>query len=328
MPPQSHIIWENDMTIKKKNKLNYSRYGLYFIAPFFIVYFIFSLIPLISTIYYSFFEYYLKLGLTQVGPNFILFDNYIQIFSEGILFKYALNTMIMWIMGFLPQIILSLLLALWFTSTRLKIKATGFFKTIMYMPNLVMASAFSMLFLKIFEANGPVINMLMESGFLNESFNFLENTIATRSIIALMNFLMWFGNTTILLMAGIMGIDQTIIESASVDGANSRQIFLKIILPLLKPILLYVMITSLIGGIQMFDIPQILTEGGGGPALTTKTMIMYLHDLISSSSNYGLAGAVSVILFIITGLLSLVIFRVFKNNDMVDLQSSARKEVK
>ena len=310
---------------KTRSKLNYNRYGIYFIAPFFIVYLVFSLIPLLSTFYYSFFEYYMRQGIMQVGPNFVFLDNYAKIFNDGILFKYAGNTMIMWLMGFVPQIIISLLLALWFTSTRLKIKGTGFFKTIMYMPNLVMASAFSMLFLQIFAANGPIVNMMIDSGLLAERYNFFEKVIATRSLIALMNFLMWFGNTTILLMAGIMGIDQTVIESASVDGANSRQIFVRIILPLLKPIMLYVLITSLIGGIQMFDIPQILTSGNGGPNLSTKTMIMYLHDLITTSKNYGLAGAVSVLLFIITAGLSFVVFRVFKNNDMVDIEATAKK---
>ncbi|MCD4826630.1 MAG: sugar ABC transporter permease [Acholeplasmataceae bacterium] len=313
------------MTKTKKSRVNYNRYGLYFIAPFFIVYIIFSLIPLLSTFYYSFFEYYMRQGIIKIGPNFIFLDNYAQIFQDGILFKYAGNTLIMWLMGFIPQIIISLLLALWFTSTRLKIKNTGFYKTIMYMPNLVMASAFSMLFLQIFAKNGPVVNLLMDGGYLQEQYDFFAKTISTRSLIALMNFLMWFGNTTILLMAGIMGIDQTILESASVDGANSRQIFIKIIIPLLKPIILFVLITSLIGGIQMFDIPQILTEGNGGPNLSTKTMIMYLHDLITTSKNYGLAGAVSVVLFIITGGLSVIVFRAFRNNDMVDVKSTTRK---
>jgi multiple sugar transport system permease protein len=169
------------------------------------------------------------------------------------------------------------------------------------------------------------VNILIDGGYLQEQYNFFAKTITTRSLIALMNFLMWFGNTTILLMAGIMGIDQTLLESASVDGANSRQIFLKIIIPLLKPIILFVLITSLIGGIQMFDIPQILTEGNGGPNLSTKTMIMYLHDLITTSKNYGLAGAVSVILFIITAMLSLVVFKVFKDNEMVDVETVTRK---
>lgn len=123
-----------------------------------------------------------------------------------------------------------------------------------------------------------------------------------------MNCLMWFGNTTILLMAGMLGIDSALFEAAQVDGATSTQVFFKITLPLLKPILIYVMITSLIGGLQMFDVPQILTNGEGNPVRTTMTMIMYLNKHLYSK-NYGLGGAMSVFLFIVTGILSLIVFR-------------------
>ena len=123
-----------------------------------------------------------------------------------------------------------------------------------------------------------------------------------------MNFLMWFGNTTILLMAGMMGIDTSLFEAAEVDGATSTQIFFTITLPLLRPILIYVMITSLIGGLQMFDVPQILTNGTGDPVRTSMTLIMYLNKHLYSK-NYGMAGALSVILLIITGILSMIIFK-------------------
>ena len=123
-----------------------------------------------------------------------------------------------------------------------------------------------------------------------------------------MNFVMWFGNTTILLMAGMMGIDTSLFEAAQVDGATSRQIFFRITLPLLKPILVYVMITSLIGGLQMFDVPQILTNGSGEPMRSSMTLIMYLNKHLFSK-NYGMAGALSVLLFIVTGILSLIVFK-------------------
>ena len=124
-----------------------------------------------------------------------------------------------------------------------------------------------------------------------------------------MNFLMWFGNTTILLMAGIMGIDVSLFEAAEVDGANSWKRFTRITLPLLKPILIYVIITSMIGGIQMFDVPQILTNGKGTPADSATTLIMYLNRHLFSK-NYGMGGALSVFLFIITAILSLVIYAI------------------
>ena len=123
-----------------------------------------------------------------------------------------------------------------------------------------------------------------------------------------MNFLMWFGNTTILLLAGMLGIDTSLFEAPEVDGATSTQIFFRITLPLLKPILIYVMVTSLIGGLQMFDVPQILTNGTGDPMRSTMTLIMFLNKHLFSK-NYGMAGALSVLLFLITGALSILIFR-------------------
>jgi hypothetical protein len=114
-------------------------------------------------------------------------------------------------------------------------------------------------------------------------------------------------------MAGMMGIDTSLFEAAEVDGATSTQVFFKITLPLLRPILIYVVITSLIGGLQLFDVPQILTNGTGNPMRSTMTLIMYLNKHLYSK-NYGMAGALSVVLFIITSLLSLLVFKVSGND--------------
>lgn len=119
--------------------------------------------------------------------------------------KYFGNTLLMWIIGFVPQIAVSLLLAAWFTDTRLRLRGQGFFKTVIYMPNLIMASAFAMLFFALFSDNGPVNAALVSAGFLEEPFRFLSSVAGTRGLVGLMNFLMWFGNTTILLMAAVMG---------------------------------------------------------------------------------------------------------------------------
>ena len=300
---------------KKKSCVSYTRWGYIFLIPFFLVYTVFNLVPLVQTFYYSFFENY-RSGLTTIGPNFIGFGNFVKIFSgSGDLFKYAGNTFIMWVIGFVPQIVISLLLAAWFTDLNLKLKGQRFFKTVIYLPNLIMASAFSMLFFTIFADGGPVNDVLMSLGFLDEPFRFFSSVGGTRGLVGLMNFLMWFGNTTILLMAGMMGIDPSLFEAAEVDGAKPMQIFRFITMPLLKPILVYVVITSLIGGIQMFDVPQILTAGDGSPNRSTKTLIMFLNEHLFSK-NYGMAGALSVILFIITAILSVcVYYALTKQND-------------
>src|SRR5699024_10718943 len=298
-------------TSKKGKSISYAKWGYVFLIPFFTIYIIFSLILLLSTFYNSFFENFMS-GLQQIGPNFVGLENYKTILFDSDLPKYAYNTLLIWVIGFIPQIIVSMVLALWFTSARLKLKFTGFFKTVIYMPNLIMAAAFSMLFWALFSDIGPVNNLLVAMGY--EPISFFQSVNATRGLIGLMNFLMWFGNTTILLMAGVMGIDSSILEAAQIDGANSWKTFWNVTIPSIKPILVYVFLTSLIGGIQMFDVPQILTNGSGGPNRTSMTMIMYLNKHLFSK-NYGLAGALSVILFLITGIISFVIYRNLTEKD-------------
>lgn len=295
---------------KTSQVVKYNKWGYIFLIPFIVVYLIFQMVPLVTTIYNSFFENY-RQGLTQIGPNFVGFANFAKIFSgtgNDSVPTYFVNTMIMWIAGFIPQIFLSLLLGAWFSDTRLRLKCSGFFKTVIYMPNLIMASAFAMLFFTLFSDRGPINSMLIQMGVFSESFKFLSHTASARGLVAFMNCIMWFGNTTILLMAGMMGIDGALFEAAQVDGATSTQVFFKITLPLLRPILMYVMITSLIGGLQMFDVPQILTNGEGMPMRSSMTMIMKLNKYLFSK-DFGMAGAWSVFLFIITGILSLVVFR-------------------
>ena len=293
--------------------VSYNKWGYIFLIPFVVVYLIFQLVPLITTIYNSFFENY-RSGLTQVGPNFVGFANYAKLFQDGEIWIYFKNTMIMWVMGFVPQILVSLLLGAWFSNPSLRLKGQRFFKTVIYLPNLIMASAFAMLFFTLFADGGPINAMLVHAGILKQAYSFFSHKWSARTLVALLNFLMWFGNTTILLMAGMMGIDPSLYEAAEVDGATSSQIFRRITLPLLRPILIYVMITSLIGGMQMFDVPQILTNGTGDPMRSTMTLIMYLNKHLYSK-NYGMGGALSVFLFVITGLLSLIVFRFNKSND-------------
>ena len=303
----------------KRKGISYAKWGYLFIAPFFITYAIFNLYPLFLTIYNSFFENY-RSGLKQVGPNFVGLANYIKLFTPDAngtidILKYLGNTIVLWLGGAIPQIVIALLLAIFFTSYRLNIRGQQFFKTVIYMPNLIMASAFSMLFFTLFSNVGPVNQLLMQSGIIDEAIDFFSIKISVRSLICLMNFLLWFGNTTILLMAGIMGIDQNMFEAANIDGANSVQTFFKVTLPLLTPILVYTVITAMIGGLQMFDVPQVLTNGGGTPNRTSMTLIMYLNSYLKTSKNYGMAGAISVIIFLITGALSILVYRSLTKKD-------------
>ena len=298
--------------IRKHRSISYSKWGYIFLIPFFTAFILFTLIPLANTFYTSLFENY-RDGLTQVGPNFVGLKNYITLFSPdnsgsiGML-KYFGNTVVLWLLGAVPQILVALLLAVFFTSYRLNLRGQQFFKTVIYMPNLIMAAAFSMLFFTLFSPVGPVNQVLLSSGWIDKSIDFLSLKVPVRLLISLMNFLMWFGNTTILLMAGIQGIDQNMFEAAEIDGAGSLQVFFRVTLPLLSPILVYTVITAMIGGLQMFDVPQVLTNAKGTPDRTSMTMVMYLNSYLQTSKNYGMAGAVSVVLFIVSTVLSLFVY--------------------
>ena len=299
---------KNKSTKANHNVVKFNRWGYIFLIPFFVTYIIFSLIPLFSTIYNSFFENY-RSGLKQIGPNFVGGANYVNLLTTPEIWKYLGNTLIMWVGGFIPQIVIALLLAYWFSDPSLRLKGQRFFKTVIYMPNLIMASAFSMLFFAFFSDSGTVNQFLLSLGAIKEPFKFFQFVGASRILVMLMNFLMWFGNTTILLMAGMLGIDSSLYEAAQVDGATASQVFFKITMPILRPIFIYVLITSLIGGLQMFDVPQILTNGRGNPMDALTTVIMLLNRYLTSK-DVGRGGALSVFLFIVTGILSLVVFRI------------------
>jgi multiple sugar transport system permease protein len=292
-----------------KKNVSYDKRGYIFIIPFFLIFIIFQMIPLFQTFYYSFFEYYYKLGIVQVGPTRNNFDNYVFLFTESPFWRYLGNTLLLRIIGAIPQFGLALLFAVWFTDARLKLKFQGFFKAVVYMPNLIMAAAFGYLFFLLTSTNGPINLLLQQWGWVGDDFDFRASVRWVRIIIAFINVLMWTGNTTILLMSGIMGIDESIFESARLDGAGAFRTFWSITMPLLMPIFVYVFITSMIGGIQLFDAAQIYTQTTGGPSLTSYTVIMYLYNLIAYSRNYGIAGALSVVLFIITAILSIFVFK-------------------
>lgn len=304
---------KSGQTLQRRSKISYAKWGYIFILPFFLAYGLFHFVPQLLTVYNSFFENYRE-GLAQVGPNFVGLKNYITLFTPDAngsidILKYTWNTLVLWVGGAIPQIVIAMLLAIFFTSYRLKIKGQQFFKAVIYMPNLIMASAFSMLFFTLFSNVGPVNQLIMQMGLSDVPIDFFAFKITVRGLICFMNFLMWVGNTTILLMAGIMGIDQNLFEAASIDGASSLQVFFKVTLPLLTPILVYTIITAMIGGLQLFDVPQVLTNGLGTPNRSSTTLVMFLNNYLKSSKNYGMAGAVSVVIFIITGVLSLFVFK-------------------
>lgn len=313
---------------RKKRTVEYGRYGYFFIAPFFIVYAAFQLWPLIYTIGLSFCELYTDPMWNQtVGPTFNGLANYKEVlfsdtgkFLDTYTINALTNTLLMWFINFLPQIILALILAAWFTDTKVKLKGQGAYKIMVFMPNIITAATISVLFYSLFNCPaGPVNIKLLEWGWISDPYDFLNNTWSARLIISFINFWMWYGNTMIVLIAGILGISPSLFEAARVDGASAMQIFFKVTLPLLRPILLYTLVQSAVGGLQMYDIPKLLTASGNGdPDYTTRTITMLIQSTSQQASKQiGKAAASSMVLFAVTMVISLVMFYIMRDRDAI-----------
>jgi len=286
---------------KKRTKaISYSRYGYCFIAPFFITFLIFGLYPILFTFRTSVTD---AVGWEKVLNNSIIgFENFRQLFDPASLvyskFWGALgNTIIIWFFNFVPQLGLALILASWFTDSRLRLKGQGFYKVTIFMPNIITAATIGMLFMSFFTyPRAPVNTFLQTSGMANMPINFFRSTEWSRGLISFIQWWMWCGNTMIIMIAGISGINPSLFEAALVDGCSSRQTFWKITLPLIKPILVYNLTTSLVGGLTMFDIPQIMTQGD--PNNTTNTVARFIYTQgFTGSRNFNNASAASVVLF-------------------------------
>ncbi|SDA27683.1 multiple sugar transport system permease protein [Ruminococcus sp. YE71] len=304
----------------KKKTISYAKWGYIFLIPFFVVYFIFSFLPLIQTFGYSFLDYVVGQGTvksirdpgagdsTIINNGFCGFANYSAVLKSDGLFSLSFkNTVILWLVGFVPQIIVSLLLASWFTDIRLKLKAQGFFKTVIYLPNVIMASALSLLFYSLFTQDGALDTLFGNPVLLTKIWG-------ARGVVGFINFLMWYGNTTILLMAAMMGIDTSLYEAAQIDGANPSQVFWQITMPLIKPILAYVLVTSMIGGLQMYDVPYLIGGTSGNPSGVLQTLVSQIQ--LGKNSSVGRVSALSVMVFIVSAILGFITLKVMDDQSI------------
>ena len=286
---------------RRIKSISYAKYGYMFIAPFFLVYCFFQIWPLIQTFILSF------QGNGADAGTFVGFDNY-----ATILFGSGGN--------FIPQILLSLLLAVWFTDSKLHIPGVGFFKVVMYLPNIITAVSVAALFMRFISNSqlSAVNTLLMLNG--GDPVSFEASTVWSPGIVMFIQTWLWFGNTMIMMMSGIMGINPSLFEAAAIDGASSGQVLRKVTLPLLRPMVVYTLITSMIGGLQMFDIPYLYHTGAGKINANLRTVAVFVYEQFRTGAkvhqpDYGIAGAASVILFIITAALGILVFRMNRDED-------------
>ena len=305
--------------MKKKSIKNYNRAGYLFVLPFVIVFLIFNVYPVLRTLYLSF----TNAKIAGVGKiQWVWFDNYIRVITDKFFWRALGNTLRIWGVNIVLQLGLAFLLTIIFSDIKYKIKGLGIFRVIYYLPNLITATSVAFLFKTLLDWRYGTFNQIIYQvfKFFGKSYNpidWLGTAAHAGSTIAVISAWMWFGNSFIMLMAGVQGISKDYFEAAAIDGAGRWTVFGKITLPLLKPILLYVAITSLIGGLQMFDLPYLMADKASASYNSVQTAVMYLYKFgfETGTTQTGYASAIAYILFLIILTVSVVQFKLFNKED-------------
>ena len=324
----------------KKNKLSYAKYGYLFSLTFVIAFLLFSLYPICYTLIIGFTD--LK-GMGKTSFHFLAdpLQNFKVVLAAPTFHTALKNTVFMWVCNFIPQVLLALLLTAWFTDRSSKVRGQGLFKVIFYMPNIITAATIAILFNAMFGyPMGPVNDLLAKMnsvGFFHGLLEkmglgappiyFLQSKTTTRAIVIFIQTWMWYGYTMIILISGVLGISPEIFEAAEVDGAGKWQIFFGITLPNIRPILLFTLVTSLIGGLSMFDIPKLFMLGGPDNATLTTSVYIY-NQAFSGSYMYNRAAAASIIMFIIMSVASAILFFIMRDKDEVKMQKIKKEQMK
>lgn len=296
--------------IKKKNKVDKGKYGIYFVIPYFVTFLLFSLYPVIYTLIISL----KKWDGMSLNPAFVGLKNYVTLIHDALFYQSIANTLIMWICAVIPQMVFALFLAVMFNNAK-KIRGKEFFRAAMYLPNLVTPAAVAVLFAFLFDwQTGAINKILLDLHMIKQPINWFLSEYSARGIMSLISWWMWFGYSTIIFGAGLNNIPAELYESASIDGATPWQSFKSITMPLLKPTVLFAAVTSLIGGMQTFDIPYVMTGGQGGPNNKTLTVVMYLYNTAFQNSNYGYGSAIGYGLFILILVFSIITFKFINRN--------------
>lgn len=293
------------MNKKSSVQARINKTGYLFCLPFMVIFLIFNFWPTIYTFLLSFGD----LRGLKSDFNLIGLENFNKLVHDKYFWEAVGNTFIMWGLNFAPQLGIALLFAIWLTDVKLNLKGKGLFRALFYLPNLLTATSVAILYRSLFAYPiGPVNQFLLNVMGLDEAYNFFRSPWASRFIVGFIQWWMWCGQTLILLMAGITSIPPSLYEAATIDGANNWQCTWKITIPLLRPVMFYMLVTSMVGGMQMFDIPFLLTGMHGEPDFKIRTIAVYMYNIAFQGRNdYSYAAAISIGMFIITVTLSFVI---------------------
>jgi cellobiose transport system permease protein len=297
---------------KRRATLRLGRFDLkvspyLYVAPFFIVFGVFGAYPMFKTLYMSFTDWDLLNERTE-GHTFVGFKNYAKMFGDEYYWNALTNTIGVFLLATIPQILLALLLANWLNRP---LRARSFFRMAVLIPNATSVAAVAIIFGTLYQRDFGVINWVLEQfGF--ERINWHGARLSHWTAVATMVDWRWTGYNALILLAGMQAIPKDLYESAEIDGAGLWRQFWSVTFPLLRPTFLFVTVVSIVGGLQLFTEPLIFTNGftvRGGDLREVQTLTMYMYEnSIELTQNAGYGAAISWSLFILILLASLANF--------------------
>ncbi len=267
---------------------------------------VFSLIPILFSGWVSLHEWNM---LSPVGEMpWVGLENYIYLLTQDNVFRQALvNTFVFVIGGVASNVVLGLGLALLLNS---KLRGQSLWRVLYFLPVVTAPLALGVIFAFIFNRNYGLINsILVGIGIPRQPF--LSSPYQALFVIILMAIYQYVGYYIVIFVAGLQGIPQDYYDAASVDGANAWQRFWRITLPLLKPVMLFVVVTNTIGGLQVFDL--VFSSTAGGPVNSTQTIVLHMYNTAFKFSRMGRASAMAFILFGIILVITIIQLRVLRD---------------
>lgn len=277
------------------------------IAPFYILFVVFGLFPIVFSLYLSFHSWD---GIGEM--RYVGLEQFKYLVTDSNFWLSLLNTLEIWVISTIPMLFLALLIAFLLNS---QIRYKGFYRIAYFIPNVTSLVAIAIIFGSIFANHFGLLNSVITAAG-GTPFAWLNSTWGIKIAIAAMIVWRWTGYNAIIYLAGLQAISTSLYEAARVDGANSMQIFFRITIPLLRPVILFTVITSTIGGMQIFTEPQVLVGNGGGPGQSGLTMVLYLYQQAFTKNQFGYGAAIGWGLFVIVVLFSAINWRVVQRAGM------------
>lgn len=285
-----------------KRQLAEWRQGYLFLAPAVVIIGVFIGISALFVVYLSFH----KVNLFTDTYTFVGVDNYLRVFTDETARKALLNTLSFSVVVVPVQTIIALVVA---SVLNGKIKGKYAFRTIYFLPTLTSSSALTLIFMFMFSVTGPINTVLINMGILpvGEGINFLNDPSFALKVIMVMNIWSTVPQYTTMYLASLQDLPVSLYEAASLDGANTVQKFTNVTVPYLRPITTYVLLTSIIGTLQMFDQAYIFSNGSGGPANSTLTVSLMVYRYAFGTNNaMGYASTIAIILAVVIMIVSFI----------------------